>query len=128
MKDEGSTDTYTLRAVGAPVINIDGKLFAELMDPGLGKNVWEIHAQPQHGKNIFTYVSPRTGRPSMSENEGTDGVNYRIVSSDDKSIGWVVPNEEPDTQLEVRPLISTKSLPPQFPPNELFEIIPILEE
>ncbi|TEB22181.1 proteinase inhibitor [Coprinellus micaceus] len=98
-------DTYTLRAGGAPVANINGQLFANLLDQAIGQKAWKIEAQPQHGENTFT-----------------------IVSAHEQHLGWVVPNEEPYTQLDVRPLISTKSLPPQFPSNQLFEIVPLLED
>jgi hypothetical protein len=64
----------------------------------------------------------------MNQSEDTDGVNGRIVSAHEQNLGWVVPNEELYTQLDVKPLISTKSLPPQFPPNELFEIVRLLED
>ncbi|THG92867.1 hypothetical protein EW026_g8189, partial [Hermanssonia centrifuga] len=46
----------------------------------------------------------------------------------DRSAGWVLPEEEPYTQLAVRLLIVGQSDPPFIPPTQLFEIIPFPEE
>jgi hypothetical protein len=35
-------------------VNIDGQLFAELLDHAIGQRAWKIEAQPQHGENTFT--------------------------------------------------------------------------
>ncbi|TEB22180.1 hypothetical protein FA13DRAFT_1716303 [Coprinellus micaceus] len=105
IKDEGSDDTYTLRADGAAVVHIHGKLFAELLDHSPSQKAWKIQAQPHHGENTFT-----------------------VVSAHDQGLGWVVPDNEPFTQLHVRPLIVAPSIPPHFPSSELFEIVRLLED
>ncbi|KAG9010629.1 hypothetical protein FRB95_008188 [Tulasnella sp. JGI-2019a] len=91
---------YVMNIGGAPATEMDGLVSALLMDPENGSK-WCITPQPQHGPNVYT------------------------IELADKSKGWVVPTEEPETQVALQPLISTKSIPPQFPATQLFMIAPM---
>ncbi|KAG8996134.1 hypothetical protein FRB94_008559 [Tulasnella sp. JGI-2019a] len=88
---------YKMMIRGASATELDGLVKALLMGQQ-GASKWCITPQPQHGTDMYT------------------------VEVADKSQGWVLPTNEPETQVAVQPLISTKSLPPQFRPNALFEI------
>ncbi|KAG2010593.1 hypothetical protein CC2G_013406 [Coprinopsis cinerea AmutBmut pab1-1] len=90
-------DTYILKSRGSPVAPLDGKLVADLLGE-LQDNKWKITAQPQHGENVFT-----------------------VENASNTEEGWVVPQDAEElSQVEVRPLIATRSLPPLYPPSELF--------
>ncbi|PSR87359.1 hypothetical protein PHLCEN_2v5176 [Hermanssonia centrifuga] len=92
---------YILRIGGAATAEFEDKVFAVLLDVPIPTE-WTITHVPQHGPNIY------------------------IIEKGDLSTGWVVPeSEEPYTQIAVRPLIATRSLPPQYLPSEQFHIIPI---
>ncbi|KAG8996129.1 hypothetical protein FRB94_008554 [Tulasnella sp. JGI-2019a] len=100
---------YTMKAGGAPASTQNSLLFVSLID-GIPPPAasWCITATPQHGENTY------------------------IIELDDKSAGWVVPDTNPDggdlVQVQVKPLISTKSMPPQYPATELFTLIRIDRE
>jgi len=92
---------YTVRALGAPTGAIDGQLFAVLLDFPPAED-WIITPQPQHGENTYT------------------------IEKNDRSGGWVVDDEEVfgnARAIKVKPLIATKSLPPQYPNTELFTFV-----
>ncbi|KAJ3488901.1 hypothetical protein NLI96_g2525 [Meripilus lineatus] len=95
-KDEG----YILKFRGIPTGIIDGHLFTVLGE-SVQPTVWTI-----------TYRSHQEG--------------YTIETLGAEK-GWVSPEPgvEESNRIAVRPLISTKSLPPLFPGNELFKISPI---
>ncbi|KAF3931436.1 hypothetical protein ABW19_dt0202727 [Dactylella cylindrospora] len=96
----GPEPHYTLKAGGSHTATIDDKLWAILLPEPIAER-WIITAQPQHGENTYTV-----------EKENREG-------------GWVIPNDEPYVQVDVRPLIVAPSLPPHFPPTELFEFVRI---
>ncbi|KAG8882895.1 hypothetical protein FRB98_003391 [Tulasnella sp. 332] len=92
-------DGYVIKAQDAPFAVINDKVFSILRETPRPE-AWLITPQPQHGLNVY------------------------IVEKADHSTGWVVITPQADPQrgfaIGVRPLVSTMSLPPQFPPNELF--------
>ncbi|THG95045.1 hypothetical protein EW026_g6535 [Hermanssonia centrifuga] len=98
-----SDNKYRFKIGGSYVAEIDHLLFAVLLEEPL----------------------PTEWRVTPSER---DGPNAYIIEKVDRSAGWVLPEEEPYTQLAVRPLIIGASDPPYFPPTQLFEIIPFPEE
>ncbi|KIP06697.1 hypothetical protein PHLGIDRAFT_448464 [Phlebiopsis gigantea 11061_1 CR5-6] len=94
-----------LRAGGAPVGERERLLYAfinnDIADAGIGE--WIIEKVPQEGEDCYIIVNPT-----------------------DRLIGWVAHSEEAkDKQIEVRELISTKSLPPRYPHHQVFVIRPI---
>ncbi|KAF8882960.1 hypothetical protein BD779DRAFT_1626449 [Infundibulicybe gibba] len=91
---------YRLRAGGAPTGVKDNLVFALLIDIFPAEE-WVITHRENHGPNVYT------------------------IEKADTSGGWVLPENEPYTQVAARPLIATKSLPPQFPPNELWTFVRI---
>jgi len=94
-----SQDTFRLEAYGAPVAARNRKLYACLIEKMCEKASWVITPQPQFGPDVYTVETP------------------------DRSAGWIIPNDEEDAQIAVRPLIVGPSEPPFFPPNELFKFI-----
>lgn len=96
-------NTYKMKALGSPVGENDGLLFAFLIGEEQGRE-WKIEACPQMGENCFVIMRP------------------------DEPVGWCVPELEEDrVQIAVRPLISTRSFPPKYPPNEVFVITRVME-
>ncbi|MEV6977753.1 I66 family serine proteinase inhibitor [Kitasatospora sp. NPDC093806] len=88
---------------GAPLGVIDGKLFALLSE------------QDQRQAEVWQIVpDERTGR------------NAVIIRASDGLSGWVVPKPGERRQIEIAPLISTKSLPPVFPANQVFFAKPLV--
>jgi len=85
---------YKLSIRGAPTAEIEGGLFAVLL-PEPAPAEWTITKRDNHGPNIYTVEAPSGN-------------------------GWVVTNEEPETQIEIKPLIINPSFPPQYLPNALF--------
>ncbi|RDL32405.1 uncharacterized protein BP5553_08861 [Venustampulla echinocandica] len=92
---------YRLRARGAPVGDIDSRLFACLIpDRCEGSLDWVITPAFQRGPNVF------------------------MVEKPNRSAGWVVPRDNSDglnKQVEVRPLING----PHGPPEQLFTFTPL---
>ncbi|KAF9523925.1 hypothetical protein CPB83DRAFT_774718 [Crepidotus variabilis] len=84
---------------GAPTAVIDGKLFSILLEVPPGEK-WTVEAVPQSGPNRY------------------------IVVTQDKSAGWVLNDNEPETQITVRPLVIGPSDPPFYPDNQVWEIVP----
>ncbi|EEB87837.1 hypothetical protein MPER_14650, partial [Moniliophthora perniciosa FA553] len=80
----------------APTANLDNLVFALLIEQERAEK-WRIEAIPQHGKNRF------------------------IIQAENQADGWVAP-QEAEQQIMCRPLIIFPSEPPQYPPNEIFEI------
>ncbi|KAK7047233.1 hypothetical protein VNI00_006899 [Paramarasmius palmivorus] len=91
------SNRYILKVQGAPTANIDRLVFALLQDEESAEK-WRIEAVPQHGENRY------------------------IITTQDQNEGWVAP-EETDDQVKCQPLVATKSLPPQYLPTEVFEIV-----
>lgn len=91
-----------IKAGGAPTGKFRDAVYAFLIDVEQPQH-WVITAQPHHGENVY------------------------IVETEDRTAGWVVASEDTGfgPQVEVKPLKSTKSLPPQYSPNELFEFVRI---
>jgi hypothetical protein len=89
-----SGNRYKLSTQRAPTSEIEGRLYAVLASE-LAPTEWTITKRDNHGPNIYTVEAPSGN-------------------------GWVVANEEPETQIEVKPLIINPSFPPQFQPNALF--------
>ncbi|CAL1715316.1 unnamed protein product [Somion occarium] len=99
-KDKG----YRLKAHEAPTGVEGDRVVAFLIDRATGPEDWIITAQPQHGKNVY------------------------IIERQDRSSGWVVKEEGDGTfgdPILAKPLIATKSLPPQYLPTELFTFVRI---
>ncbi|KAF3931539.1 hypothetical protein ABW19_dt0207678 [Dactylella cylindrospora] len=93
--------TYTLQNKGpSPAVDISGKLFAQLQEqtPSLEKR-WRITSVAYQGADQF------------------------IIENISRTKGWQVPNTAvvaENTHVDVLPLISTRSLPPQYPAFERF--------
>ncbi|KAK7687736.1 hypothetical protein QCA50_008954 [Cerrena zonata] len=90
---------HKIKAFGAPTGVWNNSLFAFLIELGEAQpEDWVITAQPQHGGNVYT------------------------VEKQDRSAGWIHDDSDDHRgfHIDVKPLISTKSLPPQFLPTELF--------
>ncbi|ESK88374.1 hypothetical protein Moror_14760 [Moniliophthora roreri MCA 2997] len=90
---------YTIKAKGAPTTQINNLVFALLIEEERAEK-WQIVHIPQHGRHKY------------------------IIQANDQVNGWVAP-EDPEQQILSRPLIIFPSEPPQYPPNEIFEIIPV---
>ncbi|THU89591.1 hypothetical protein K435DRAFT_677610, partial [Dendrothele bispora CBS 962.96] len=82
----------------APTANIDNLVFALLINEDEAEE-WRIEAVPQHGENRY------------------------IITTQDQQNGWVAPDTL-EEQINCKPLVVMQSLPPQYPPTEVFEIIP----
>ncbi|EAU80979.1 hypothetical protein CC1G_03155 [Coprinopsis cinerea okayama7 len=101
---EKTEEVYILKARGSPVAPHEGKLFADLVGE-LEHKTWFIVSQPQHGENVYT-----------------------VENTSDRK-GWVVPHRAEElSQVEVKPLTATDSLPPQYPATELFVFNLILDD
>ncbi|KAH7918525.1 hypothetical protein BV22DRAFT_1024464 [Leucogyrophana mollusca] len=86
---------YVLKNGGSPTAEHDGLLFAYLLDDK--QEEWEINYRGNHNA-------------------------YTIERASGES-GWVLPDDlEPETQVALRPLRATMSIPPQFPDSELWKI------
>ncbi|KAG8996131.1 hypothetical protein FRB94_008556 [Tulasnella sp. JGI-2019a] len=88
-------DTYVLTIGGGTVAEIDN-LVATLPELGIGE--WRVTTIPQTGPDTY------------------------IIETVDGGRGWVLSEEEPFTQVAVRPLIVGRSDPPFYSPNQLFVI------
>ncbi|EPS38919.1 hypothetical protein H072_7306 [Dactylellina haptotyla CBS 200.50] len=92
---------YTLQNKSAPVVDIDDKLFAQLMeqDPPL-QTRWRISSVNWQGADQW------------------------IVENLARTDGWLLDSNTGPTvaykQIDVGPLIANLSLPPQYPANERF--------
>ncbi|KAF8643025.1 hypothetical protein AX16_009269 [Volvariella volvacea WC 439] len=92
-------DGYILKADGDPTAPIDKLLFALLMEQERAEK-WKVQHVPQLGLRSY------------------------IILTHDEREGWIAP-EEPNEQIQCRPLIVMPTDPPQYPPNEVFEFIRI---
>ncbi|KAJ2911657.1 hypothetical protein MD484_g8756, partial [Candolleomyces efflorescens] len=93
---------YKFTQDGGAAIEINKLLFVDskIEDPHL--TTWKVEHVPQHGDDAYIVTNLKFGGPSL---------------------GWVVTEPAPYAQVAVRPLISTPSFPPRFPPNEVFDFI-----
>jgi hypothetical protein len=89
-----------LHAGHAPLGVIDDRLFALLAGPEQVEQ-WVVTPVPQHGENAV------------------------IIQTDDLSAGMLLPDEQPGTQVAVRPLIAGRSYPPTYPPGEVWIATPL---
>ncbi|KIP02347.1 hypothetical protein PHLGIDRAFT_16588 [Phlebiopsis gigantea 11061_1 CR5-6] len=93
---------YKIKALGAPVGEIDGLLWAHLAK-GSSANDWSITPCPHQGENVY------------------------IIHKQGSSMGWIASTKE-QSQVAVRPLTCTTSCPPwHFTDDELFVIVPAYE-
>jgi len=91
---------YKLFAIGS-VTGVDkGVVVAFLLEEQQKEKAekWIITARPHSGANLYS------------------------IETESKHAGWVVVSEE-KSPVRVRPLIVGPSLPPYYPPTELFEFI-----
>ncbi|KAF3908377.1 hypothetical protein AA313_de0210158 [Arthrobotrys entomopaga] len=93
--------TYTLANKGAPAVNKNGQVAAALMAEDSIQTSWVI-------------------TPVFHQ-----GVNQFIIESRDRSVGWnlrvdAAQSPIPFVQPNVSGLVSTRSLPPQYPASERF--------
>ncbi|THG95043.1 hypothetical protein EW026_g6533 [Hermanssonia centrifuga] len=109
---------YILKIGGAATAEFEDKVFAVLLDVPIPTE-WTITHVPQHGPNVYMLSI------SLYRSRTVTHISFCRIEKGDRSTGWVVPEEEPYTQIAVRPLIATRSLPPQYLPSEQFHIIPI---
>ncbi|MEY2233581.1 I66 family serine proteinase inhibitor [Streptomyces sp. BF23-19] len=89
--------TKQLHIDGKPVAAENGTLVVGGSAEGAR---WQIERQPQHGQNAYT------------------------ITRDGSNEGWVAPDGA-GRPITVRPLITTKSLPPHHPNNQLWQISPL---
>ncbi|KAF3904733.1 hypothetical protein ABW20_dc0100809 [Dactylellina cionopaga] len=96
--------TYTMKNRGSYVVEIKDQLFAQLVEQGPKLQTrWRITSVNWQGEDQF-----------IIENvERTEGWNLRMTPG-----GSAIPFVQP----EIVPLISTRSLPPQYTSNERFII------
>ncbi|KAK6533543.1 hypothetical protein TWF694_002481 [Orbilia ellipsospora] len=117
--DPDSNDSFAALPLGAPPakwqispmgdnkfrIESNGFLAAEksneLKAVSDGEPAWIIDAISHHGPNL-----------------------YIILSAEDGGRGWCA-GYEPGESIKARPLLIGPSLPPFYPPNERFEIVPV---
>jgi len=92
--------TVTLLAGQAPLGVVDDRLFALLVDHDRAEQ-WVVTPVPRYGKNAV------------------------IIETHDRSAGMVLPDEQPGTQVAVRPLIVGRSEPPSYPPDEVWIATPL---
>ncbi|KAK6525776.1 hypothetical protein TWF281_010820 [Arthrobotrys megalospora] len=99
-----SDGTYTMENNGAPVVEIDGKLSAQLQaqQPEV-KARWKITSVHWHGQDQF------------------------IIESVDRTTGWSVRTTDAGSffsfvQPDIKPLVSTRSIPPRYQPSARFII------
>jgi hypothetical protein len=90
----------TLYVGYAPLGVIDERVFALLADHDQAAQ-WVITPVRQHGENAV------------------------IIQSHDRATGMLMPDQEPGTQVAVRPLIAGHSYPPTYPPNEVWTVTPL---
>ncbi|RVD89767.1 uncharacterized protein DFL_000760 [Arthrobotrys flagrans] len=98
-----SDGTYTLENNGAQVVNIKGQLFAQLQAQPSVETRWRITSAHWQGQDQF------------------------IIESVDRTAGWSLRTTEAGTvfsfvQPEIKPLVSTRSIPPQYQPSTRFII------
>ncbi|EKM83284.1 hypothetical protein AGABI1DRAFT_82896 [Agaricus bisporus var. burnettii JB137-S8] len=90
---------------GGRVVEMEGKVVAVFSDVPedpfeyFVNPRWIIQRQPQHGDDIYT------------------------IESENGYWGWVMPTENPQyTPVRVRQLAATATMPPRYPPNQLWVI------
>ncbi|KAK6343436.1 hypothetical protein TWF730_011025 [Orbilia blumenaviensis] len=94
--------TYTMENHGAPVVEIRGQLFAQLQEQQPKVN-WRITSVHWQGQDQF------------------------IIETADRSSGWTVRTTDAGSvfsfvQPDIKPLASTRSIPPQYQPSARFVI------
>ncbi|KAF8910924.1 hypothetical protein CPB84DRAFT_1762887, partial [Gymnopilus junonius] len=90
---------FILSNGGSPTTEIKGKVYADLL-----------------GQNVIEWVIKRQQRSGA----------YTIETPDGRR-GWVLTSKEVGTQVDSRPLIIGPSLPPFFPPSELWKFDTVAE-
>ncbi|TEB34470.1 hypothetical protein FA13DRAFT_1482904 [Coprinellus micaceus] len=92
-------DSYTMRLQSndTAAVNVDSQVFLEY--PARHSNTWKIEPQFHQGEN--THI---------------------ILTADGSQDGWAASD---DSRVLIKPLIMGPSVPPFFPPNELFVITPV---
>ncbi|RXW18677.1 hypothetical protein EST38_g7176 [Candolleomyces aberdarensis] len=93
---------YRLTQERGAAIEINGLLFLSERVEDKFLTTWRVEPAPQNGENAYIITNLKLGGPSS---------------------GWVVTEPAPYAQVAVRPLISTPSLTPPFPSNEVFDIV-----
>ncbi|OBT49987.1 hypothetical protein VE04_09722 [Pseudogymnoascus sp. 24MN13] len=93
---------YRLTIRQNPIGGFDNRLFAFLTEDPRINQEW--------------FITPVVGY----------GANNYIVETAHKARGWVAPDAfNPDRQLGLRPLIVGASIPPFYPPTEVFTFTPL---
>jgi Peptidase inhibitor I66 len=92
--------TVTLQAGQAPLGVVDDRLFALLVDHDRAEQ-WVVTPVPRYGENAV------------------------VIETHDRSAGMVLPDEQPGTQVAVKPLIVGRSEPPSYPPDEIWIATPL---
>ncbi|KAF3308153.1 hypothetical protein TWF173_001675 [Orbilia oligospora] len=98
-----SDGTYTIENGGAPVVNIKGQLFAQLRAQAGVETRWRITSVHWQGRDQF------------------------IIESVDRAAGWSLKTTDAASvfsfvQPEIKPLASTRSIPPQYQASARFVI------
>ncbi|KIJ96396.1 hypothetical protein K443DRAFT_284908 [Laccaria amethystina LaAM-08-1] len=99
---EKSGDLFFLKARGDPAFSKDHLVYVSLQKEAYINVKWRLNEIPYEGRNVY------------------------IIESEDRHGGWVLPKEEPYTQVAFRPLIIGPSEPPFYPPNQLWVITPLV--
>jgi len=97
LKDNG---TYLIKSFGNFTANINDRLFAILLPEPAPQN-WVLKKSERDDGDVF------------------------VVIAENSPLGWVLQEDEPGAQVAVRPLIVGPSLPPFYPPTELFKFTPV---
>ncbi|KAF3928791.1 hypothetical protein ABW21_db0206390 [Orbilia brochopaga] len=95
---KNSDGTYRMSNKGGAIYQEGEFVFAQLMKEPVDLD-WKITAVPQHGADAYI-IETRNGQ------------------------GWLTKGQvvDQETQVSVGPLASTRSIPPQYFPNEVFFI------
>ncbi|EDR00113.1 uncharacterized protein LACBIDRAFT_295829 [Laccaria bicolor S238N-H82] len=96
-------DFYVLKDKGAPAFAKDNLVFVSVAEEYKVDVKWRLTEIPNEGRNVY------------------------LIESVNKHGGWVLPTEEPYTQVAFRPLIVGPREPPFYPPNQLWVITPLVD-
>ncbi|KAI0796130.1 hypothetical protein C8Q75DRAFT_730254 [Abortiporus biennis] len=103
IEKSADSDGYILKTSNNYTVDLEGNLVAVISPNFVPPQSWKVTAQPHHGENIYT------------------------IEAIDSPLGWVVPCGDDMTQVVLRPLINGLTVPPTYPPSELFKIEPVVD-
>ncbi|KAF9525884.1 hypothetical protein CPB83DRAFT_885295 [Crepidotus variabilis] len=105
--DNGQTPVFDLKTSGDRTeIKIDGGRTANI-----------------HNK-LFAVLAPEEPTQTWKIEEISQGGGRKYIIMNDDHQGWTLSEEAPESQIDIRPIVSTKSIPPQHLPGQVWEITP----